>query len=166
MTPALTIGLRRASDDDSDFFRAVYASTRAGELAVVPWDEASKAAFVDHQFTAQSVHYAQHYPDAQVDVVTIDGEPAGRLYVNRRGHEIRVVDIALLPEFRGRGVATALFEALFREARSAGRVVSIHVEQNNPARRLYERLGFVRRGRQGIHVLMEWSPAGQPNTAS
>lgn len=164
-TSALKVGLRPATADDAAFFRAVYASTRADELAVVPWDDATKAAFVDHQFAAQAAHYAASYPDAQVGVILLDGEPAGRLYLHRGGREIRVVDIALVPSARGHGVGTTLFEGLFDEARAGDCVVSIHVEQGNPARRLYDRLGFVARSQQGIHVLMEWSPA-QPKTAS
>ena len=160
----MEVGLRPVVDADREFLRAVYASTRAEELAIVPWDDAAKEAFVDHQFNAQSVHYAQHYPEAAVDVILVDGEPAGRLYVDRAEREIRIVDIALLPQFRGRGAGSVLVEELFDEARASGRSVSIHVEEDNPARRLYDRLGFEPIGQTGIHVLMEWTP--QAKTAS
>ena len=59
------------------------------------------------------------------------------------------MDIALLPEYRGRGIGTALLEELLVEADATGRRVTIHVERFNPARRLYERLGFVEAGDPG-----------------
>src|SRR3954454_19958129 len=95
--------LRPAAEGDRPFLLEVYASTRADELALVPWDDASKRTFVAQQFAAQEVHYARHFPDASVSVIEVDGKPAGRLFVDRREREIHVVDISLLPAFRGRG---------------------------------------------------------------
>jgi ribosomal protein S18 acetylase RimI-like enzyme len=87
-------------------------------------------------------------------VIVAGGEDAGRLYVARWEDEIRIVDIALLPEFRGRGIGSALLRDLIDEAEAAGRPLSIHVEQNNPARPLYDRLGFEEAGEFGVYVLM------------
>src|SRR5258706_561974 len=83
---------------DRDFFPRVCAGAGADEVAMVPWDDATKAAFVEQQFVAQCVHYAAYYPGAQVDVVLVDGQRAGRLFVHRGERDIRIVDIALLPE--------------------------------------------------------------------
>ncbi len=88
----------------------------------------------------------------------MDSVPAGRLYVQRWPKEVRLVDIALLPDFRKRGVGTELIRRLFSEAAGAGKPVTIHVEVFNPARALYERLGFAPKGEQGMYVLMEWKP--------
>jgi ribosomal protein S18 acetylase RimI-like enzyme len=88
----------------------------------------------------------------------VDGEPAGRLYVHRGRSDIRVVDIALAPEYRGRGIGAALLRSLITEAEASDRKVSIHVERHNPARRLYERLGFRPAGEHGVYVLMERVP--------
>lgn len=88
-----------------------------------------------------------------------DGEPAGRLYVHRREREIRLMDIALLPEFRGDGIGGALLDDLFAEAAASGRTLTIHVESYNPARRLYERRGFRQIGEHGVYLLMEWRPS-------
>lgn len=96
-------------------------------------------------------------------MIEVDGEPAGRLYVHRGPAEIRIMDIALAPPFRGRGIGTALLRDLMEEAGASGRALSIHVEVNNPARRLYERLGFAPAGEHGVYVLMTWT---QPKTAS
>lgn len=109
---------------------------------MVPWTDDEKAAFVRSQFTLQDVHYRKHYEGAALDVILVDGEPAGRLYVYRSPSEIRVMDIALLPAFRRRGIGERVFRDLFAEADARGQLVSIHVEVQNVARRLYERLGF------------------------
>jgi ribosomal protein S18 acetylase RimI-like enzyme len=155
--------LRPVTEADRGFLLSVYASTREDELAQVAWEEGAKEAFLEHQFSAQDQHYRANYPGAAFDVIEVDGEPAGRLYVHRGADEIRIMDIALAPPFRGRGIGTALVRELMEEAGAGERSLSIHVEMNNPARRLYERLGFVPAGEHGVYVLMRWT---QPNTAS
>jgi ribosomal protein S18 acetylase RimI-like enzyme len=155
--------LRPATEADRDFLLELYASTREQELAQVDWDEGARQAFVEHQFSAQDQHYRSNYPGATLDVIEVEGERAGRLYVYRGEEDIRIMDIAVAPEFRGRGIGTALIEELMAEAGSTGRSLSIHVEMQNPARALYERLGFVAVGEHGVYVLMKWV---QPKTAS
>ena len=151
--------LRPLGDADRAFLAQVYASTRADELATVPWTDEQKAAFLGHQFEAQDAHYRRHYGDATFDVIEVDGEPAGRLYVHRGPREIRIVDVALTPPYRGRGLGTRLLRGVIAEAEESGRRLSIHVEVHNPARRLYERLGFRPAGDgNGVHLLMERAP--------
>jgi ribosomal protein S18 acetylase RimI-like enzyme len=152
--------LRPVADDDRAFLLELYGSVREPELAHVPWDDATRRAFVAQQFAAQDAHYRGNYPGATLDVVEVDGERAGRLYVHRGPHDIRIMDIALLAPFRGQGIGTALLRALVDEAQDSGRKLSIHVEVNNPARTLYERLGFEPVGEHGVYVLMERLPAG------
>jgi ribosomal protein S18 acetylase RimI-like enzyme len=152
------ITLRPVSSSDRDFLLHVYASTREEELAPVPWTDAEKAAFIEQQFEAQDRHYREHYAGASLDVVEWDGAPAGRLYVARWSEEIRIIDIALLPEFRGRGIGTRLLRGLLDEAARARRRLSIHVEKGNAAFRLYERLGFEVTADRGVYVLMEATP--------
>jgi ribosomal protein S18 acetylase RimI-like enzyme len=152
------ITLRPVSSSDRDFLLHVYASTREEELAPVPWTDAEKAAFIEQQFEAQDHHYRAHYAGASLDVVEWDGAPAGRLYVARWSDEIRIIDIALLPEFRGRGIGTRLLRGLLDEAARARRRLSIHVEKGNAAFRLYERLGFEVTADKGVYVLMEATP--------
>lgn len=148
--------LRTVRQEDFPFLERVYASTRAEELAVTDWSAAQKDTFIHQQFTAQDAHYRRHYPTAQFLVVEIDGFPAGRLYVDRWSREIRIMDIALLPETRGKGIGTRLIGELQEEARTAGKALSIHVEKFNPALRLYERLGFKAVEDKGVYILMEW----------
>jgi ribosomal protein S18 acetylase RimI-like enzyme len=154
------VSLRPVRPEDQDFLRRVYASTRADELAVTGWDNATMAAFIAHQFAAQHDHYMSNYDGASYDVILVDGEPAGRLYVARWAEEIRVMDIALLPAHRGRKIGGRLLASLLAEAAASNRKVSVHVERDNPAMTLYRRLGFEPVEERGVYVLMEWSPAG------
>src|ERR687898_782238 len=133
--------LRPVADRDRAFLVDLYGSVRESELARVPWSDETKRAFVEHQFSAQDAHYREHYPGATLDVIEVDGEPVGRLYVHRGPSDIRIMDIALAPAFRGQGTGTGLLRTLMTEAAASGRKLSIHVEANNPARTLYDRLG-------------------------
>jgi ribosomal protein S18 acetylase RimI-like enzyme len=125
---------------------------------VVPWDDAQKGSFLRMQFEAQDRWYREQMPDASFDVVLVQGERAGRLYVDRREDEIRIVDIALLPEHRGHGIGTRLLRQLLAEADASAMRVTIHVERFNPALRLYERLGFVQAADRGVYLLLERRP--------
>jgi len=110
------------------------------------------------QFHAQDLHYRENYPGAELSIILHQGVPAGRFYVHRREREIRLMDIALLPEHRNLGIATDLIGQLFAEGAAAGKTVTVHVEQFNPALRLYERLGFRQAAEHGAYFLMEWRP--------
>ena len=125
----------------------------------MPWDKKQKDAFLRAQFDAQDRWYRENYIGASFDVVLVDGERAGRLYLNRGDSEIRIVDIALLPEHRGNGVGSALLRDLLAEADAAGKRVTIHVERLNPALRLYERLGFSVAEDKGVYLFLERPPA-------
>ncbi len=149
--------LRPATADDTDFLRAVYAATRKEELALTDWTDSQKEAFCRQQFDAQDAHYRAHYPTSEFAVIESGTESIGRLYVDRWDKEIRVMDISILPEFRGAGVGTQLLRGLQDEARAAGKSLSIHVEKFNPALRLYERLGFKPIEDKGVFLLMSWT---------
>lgn len=155
--------LRPARPEDEPFLLGLYATTRAGEMALVPWNDDEKRAFVAMQFAAQDRHYRTYYPNARFDVVERGGEPIGRLYVDRDENEIRILDVTLAPGCRGAGVGGSLLRALLDEARDANCAVTLHVEPDNPARRLYERLGFrVCPGEPaGVYVRMEWRAIDQ-----
>jgi ribosomal protein S18 acetylase RimI-like enzyme len=149
--------LRPATEADQEFFYRVYASTRAEEVASTGWSAEQQVLFLRHQFAAQTTHYRNTRPDAQVSVIERDGIPAGRLYVDRTvPGEIHVVDISLLPAHRGSGTGTLLLRELQAEARAAGKTLQIYVERYNPALRLYQRLGFTVMEDQGVYLLMEW----------
>lgn len=152
--------LRPATPADRVFLLEVYASTRTAELAVVPWTDAQRAAFLEQQFTAQDSYWRTIRPDAAYDVIEEAGTPVGRLYVDRTPQEFRVVDIALIPAARGRGIGEGLLRGVLDEAGRAGRPVTIHVERGNRARALYERLGFLPVGSTGVYDLLECRPGG------
>lgn len=147
--------LRAVVDADLPLLERIYASTRTEELAQTGWDDAQKNAFLAFQFQAQHRHYTTHYADAQFLVIERDGVPAGRLYLHWRAGELRIVDIALLPEQRGHGTGEALLRAVIDAATACDAQVSIHVERMNRARTLYHRLGFRKVGEYGIHDLMQ-----------
>ena len=165
------ISLRSVRPDDRAFLLSVYASTRELEVAtVVDWDAAQKAAFVRMQFDAQYAYYQENYEGAAFDVILVGGQPAGRLYIHPRDDEIRIMDIALLPEYCNRGIGTTLLHGLQSEAVAAGKPLRIHVERFNPALRLYERLGFRQIDDRGVYLFMEWtndnSQRSSPSTRS
>lgn len=164
----MRVTLRPARGDDAPFLLRAYASTRAEELAQVDWSPAQKDAFLRQQFDAQTQHYCEHFAGARFDVIECDGEPAGRLTVWRGPDEIRLVDIALLPAWRGHGIGERLIRPILEEASESGLPVRIHVERSNPARRLYARLGFAPVADRGLYLLLEWRAAAkaQVNTAS
>lgn len=154
MADAIT--LRAVTAADRDFLCSVYGSTRAEELAPVPWDDAQKAAFVRMQFEAQDRYYREVYPQGAFDVILVEGEAAGRLYINRGPDEMRIIDISMLPAYRNRRIGTHLIGALQTEAALARKPLRIHVERFNPALRLYERLGFKPIADRGVYLFLEW----------
>ena len=150
------ITLQKADPADAAFLLSVYASTRESELALTDWSDEQKAQFCLMQFQAQVAHYRQFYPDAQLAVIMSGDTPVGRLYVDRWAQEIRVMDITVIPEHRGKGIGTQLLKELQDEAAAASKSLSIHVECHNPALHLYERLGFKLIEDKGLHLLMAW----------
>jgi ribosomal protein S18 acetylase RimI-like enzyme len=156
-TATVQVVLRPSTDADREFLVGVYGSTRDEELSQVAWAPGEREAFVRMQFDAQDSEYRRHNPHGTFDVIAVDGRPAGRLYVDRRPTDIRIVDISLLPEFRGRGVGGRLIAALMEEAAASARSLSIHVEVHNRAARLYERMGFVVAAEHGVYRRMDWS---------
>ena len=158
------ISLRPIKPEDDAFLARVYASSRADELAVTDWSEELKADFCRRQFDAQSAYYAANYPGASFQIIEREGWPVGRLYVDRWEKEIRIVDITLLPEFRGSGIGSKLLRDLQEEARKATKSLSIHVERFNRALALYRRLGFEQVEDKGVYLLMKWG--GRPSNLS
>ena len=158
-TPATSsITCRPVGPDDHAFLLEVYASTRADEMALVPWNDDQQQAFVKMQFAGQQEHYQKTYPAANHHIILSNGRPVGRLYVARLEQEIRIVDITLLPPERNAGIGSSLLSDLVDEAGRMGKVVRIYVENYNPSLRLFERLNFKPVEQHGIHLLLEWSP--------
>lgn len=154
------VELRRVAPDDEEFLLDVYASTRADEMALVDWDDAMKRAFLRSQLTSQRADYESRFPAADYNIILIGGVRAGRLWVARTDEQIRLLDIALLPEFQNRGVGRLLIEQLIEESERARLPLRHTVFQFNTAgMRFYERLGFVPSGVMGAYIQMERAPS-------
>lgn len=156
------IVLRPAGASDYEELLGVYASTRAAELAQVTWwDDAQKLAFCRAQYDAQKEEYDARFPGAEYDVIEVEGRTVGRVWVGRAAEEIRLLDIALLPEAQRRGLGAAVVGALVEEARASGKRLRHMVFMlNTDARRFYERLGFRVFEDIGGYLHMEWAPEG------
>lgn len=152
----MSITLRPIEPDDEPFLLEVYGSTRSEEMALVPWTEEQREAFVKWQFVAQHTHYTQQYPDGNFMIILDRERAVGRLYVARLEAQIRIMDITLLPEERGRGIGTSLMRELMDEAAKAEKPLRINVESFNRSLRLFERLGFSPIEVDGFYVLMEY----------
>lgn len=154
------IKLRPAGIEDTPFLFAVYASTRAEELAVLDLTAEQKQQFLEMQFRAQNADYRRRFPNSTHDLILYEGVPAGRVYVARNEQEIRLLDITLLPQYRNKGIGSVILKKLIAEAEQNGKPLSHTVIKfNTPAIRLYQRLGFVIKGEAGHHWLMVWQPA-------
>jgi ribosomal protein S18 acetylase RimI-like enzyme len=153
------IAYRAAGEEDYELLGAIYASTRAAEVASSGWPAEAQAAFLRQQHEAQHSWYAKVYAEGERLLIERGGEPIGRLYLMDWPENLRIVDIALLPAARREGIGEAILRDIGADAAARGRKVSIHVEKFNPARRLYERLGFEAVEDKGVYDLMEWHPA-------
>jgi RimJ/RimL family protein N-acetyltransferase len=152
----MPVTLIPVTPEDEAFLYEVFASTRAEELAQVPWNEAQREAFLKSQFAAQQLHYRTYYPDSTHDIILLDSQPVGRLYIARSAEKISILDITILPEHRNKGIGTPLIKRLMDEAAESGKRLTIYVESFNPSSRLFERLGFSKIEDDGVNYLMEW----------
>lgn len=151
---------RAARDDDEDFLFALYSSTRRDEMAQWGWPAAQQETFLRMQHHALRQRYAAERDKSDHRIILRGETPVGRLLVVRSADEIRLADIALLPEHRGLGIGAALIGGLQDEAASLGVPLRLHVARDNRgAARLYERLGFIITGDTGSHYKMEWRSA-------
>ncbi len=155
----MTITLREVTPDDETLLREIYACTRAAELAMVPWSDEQREAFLRFQFNAQDSHYRSQFPEASYQLILKNSEPVGRLYVLRQATEIRVLDITVLPQYRNAGIGTSLIRDVLAEADRSGKTVTIWVEQFNPSQALFRRLGFAKIQDDGYSDLLEYVPA-------
>ena len=153
------ISLRPYRAEDQELLFAIYAGTRKDEVAAFGWSAEQQEAFLRMQCNARSRWYEMAYPGADHQVICLDGQPIGRILVLRPPDHMRLVDIALLPEYQGRGIGSELLRELAAQADKAGVPLRLRVEKTNPgARRLYERLGFVQTGEDEINCHMERAP--------
>lgn len=158
MTDAVTF--RPINAADTLFLQRLYGTTRDDELQQSDWADDQKQAFVEQQFHAQSVYYQAQFPEAEFHVIEHQNQSIGRRSINRAADEIRLIDLAILPEFQGRGIGSRILTDLIEEANQLGKPLRHHVLRFNRALQLYERLGFSVTEDRETHLLMEWSPTG------
>ena len=154
------VSFRPITPNDRDILYQIYAGTRADEMNLVTeWSEEQKRTFLQQQFEAQHDYYHSMYQGALFLLILLDQQVAGRLYLQTRSETVRIVDIALLPAFRNRGIGQAILKRIQEDAAGAQLSVSIHVERYNPALQLYRRLGFkIISQEHPVYFLMEWKP--------
>jgi ribosomal protein S18 acetylase RimI-like enzyme len=152
------VSLDRVRPSDEPFLYQTFASTRAEEMALIGWNAEQQETFLRMQYEAQRRSYLVQLPDAKYWVIRCHGSEVGRLIIDRTPEEIHVVDIALLPEFRRRGIGSTLMKAIINEASQAAKTVRLHVERFNPALCWYERLGFGVVNSGPIYLEMVWRP--------
>lgn len=139
---------------DQEFSYQVYASTRLEELALIPWPDVKKEAFVRMQFEIRDQQYRSEYPEALTEIILCNDVPAGTLITSQTADTLFLVDIALLPHFRGAGIGARILQDL----QAQGKKVILHVLKDNPAQHLYSRLGFVTVAEDSMYLGMEWNP--------
>jgi GNAT superfamily N-acetyltransferase len=155
-----SISVRPVTDGDEEFLLEVYKSSRGDDLRGLDWDENRISEFLGMQYEAQQHFYESEYTRAADEIVLVAGKPAGRLIVEYCEHEIRCIDLALLPEHRNGGVGSWLIRQLQEESTRARKPLRLQVIRFNRAVNLLERLGFVRTSETGTHFQMEWTPSG------
>lgn len=155
-----TIRLRPIQDEDLMVLSQIYGSTREKELAqVVAWNDQQKKAFIQQQFMAQHTYYQKNYVGAAFYIIEQNNHTIGRLYIQKdfQDSEIRIIDIALLPQWQNKGIGKCILEDILAEASNLNKAVSIHVETFNPAMNLYKQLGFEKISEtNGVYHLLEW----------
>lgn len=153
----VNVAVRPVTPSDDEFLLAVYTSTRADELAQVDWAEGQKENFIRWQFDLQRQEYEARYPEARYQVILVDQQPAGRVWIGEDETQIRLLDIGLLEQFQNRGVGTVLLKELIAESIAKKKALRHMVfVLNNNAHRFYERLGFVTIEDLGGYKHMEW----------
>jgi ribosomal protein S18 acetylase RimI-like enzyme len=155
---SLSINFRPQDAADAKFLADLFVADRAEEFRWSGLDESQLALLLDQQQRAQDAHYRAQFPKADFSIVESGGECIGRLIVDKGTQAHHLVDIVLVPRFRGRGLGGKAVAGLLSQASQQNLPVRLHVKKGNPAQRLYERLGFVALEERGIHIYMECPP--------
>ena len=150
-----SIRLRAATPKDEAFLLKLYESSRGDDLRGLGWEEERISEFLEMQYEAQRRFFDSEYKGAN-DQIILREDMLGRLMVDRREHEIRCVDLALLPEYRNAGIGTLLLRQLQEEANRGRKPLRVQIIRFNRAVNLLERLGFARTSETGTHFQMEW----------
>lgn len=154
----LPVSLQPISESDLPFLFELYVSSRAEEFKHSGWSSEELNNFLKKQFELQHTQYMQNYNNPTFDLIQLEQKNIGRLYVNRDNEDIRIIDIAVMPDYRQKGVAKFLMESLIREAAQKSAILSLHVEHNNPILDWYAHLGFKPIRDVGVYKYMTLTP--------
>ncbi len=157
------LGFRPIRDDDLEFLYTVYRSTRIDEIGVALWPEKEKEEFLRHQFDLQHTQYMKNYNNPSFEIILFDNNPIGRIYINWGEDDIRIIDIALLKEYRNRGIGSKILHDLIKKSEEENIQLSIHVECYNPAKKWYKNLGFTVVKESGVYLFMVRLPENISN---
>ncbi len=153
------ITFRPVHSGDEPFIYRLFFSSRSDLAWITGMSEDMKNLFIYQQFHCEREQMLKEYPDGDFNIVLFAGEPVGRLYVHRGIKVLRIIAMALLPEYRGRGIGGKLLADILEEASRAVKQVRLQVAWYNiAARTLYEKLGFVVVKDAGVYCEMQWTP--------
>jgi len=161
MYSEMSVTLRKEYPEDEPFLSNLYSSIRLDELTALDWTMSQKEMFLKMQFNAKKQYYKNQFPDADRNIILFNNQSIGIIMVIKSDNEVRLMDIALLPEFQNLGIGTALIQDIISEANETGKSVLLHVQKNSRAIRLYERLGFARISDTEFYFAMRWSPSNK-----
>ena len=149
--------MRPASAGDLEFLARVYRATRQDEMNSWGWPAEQQEIFARMQFNTRRASYATVFPDS-VEFILLHGDvPAGSMITHTSSKEIRLIDIALLPEHRNCGIGTHLISRLRMDAAALQLPLTLHVLRSSPAAHLYRRLGFTERpSNDEVYLEMEY----------
>jgi ribosomal protein S18 acetylase RimI-like enzyme len=154
------IRLRNAAAADEPFLFALFACDKALEFAPLGWSPEQLQPLLEMQYRARRQSWAQVYPAAVDSILVLDdGTPVGRQLVDWQTDHYRLVDLAVLAEYRNRGIGSWVFRAAQERAAAEDVALRLRVLRTNPALRLYERLGFTEIARDEFAFELEWRPA-------
>lgn len=145
------IDRRRAVDADHEFLFEVFCSALMPDDALLSLTESEREPLLREQFEAREKHYRKSYCLADFDVLTVDGKPAGNLYVDRGDDEFVLINISILPRYRNQGIGTAVVGRIVEQAGRLVLPVRARVPHRSRAAHLLQRLGFEQVGDDGIN---------------
>jgi ribosomal protein S18 acetylase RimI-like enzyme len=156
--------LRSAQPEDASFLFRLFVESQE-HLAPFRSNAELYKSLIEMQYRGRKQSYADRFPGASDALLCIGTEgkdelPVGRLLADCRPDCWRIVDIAVLIAHRGRELGTWALRQFLRQAEAAGAGLALEVRPENPARRLYERLGFRVMQESVLSVEMEYSVLG------
>ena len=152
------IFLQSSGEEYNDFIYQLFRTLKVEELNALDWPRQFFDLILPMQFKAHESHYRNNFPDAGDFIILKDSIPVGRIIIDKSGSFIHLIEICVLPEFRGQGIGTTVITKLLKEGEILGKSVRLQVAHNNRAIKLYEQLGFSDINCTKTHHQMEWKP--------